>query len=93
MANKLFKKYYPSSLTPFTITKGTTMSAINYLSEYLSFHKWFQETYPALCRLYCDQILPPINDSGVVVNRRNLDTDEYQMLIVIIGEYYRAIKK
>ena len=82
----------PRCLYTLTIKQATAMSANQYLLEYTSFLKWFQDNYPALCRRYCREIFPPTSDAGVIINRRNLDTDIYNMLVHLSREYYSSLK-
>jgi len=69
------------------------MTTFQQKEEYNSFMKWFADTYPALFKKYGKEIIAPADNSGVSVNRRNLDTDTFNMLVQLERDYYSFIKK
>ncbi len=65
------------------------MTSHKHIAEYNAFMKWFERTYPELCKMYCLDIMPAVDDTGFIINSKNIDAEmfygaaaDYQRLLL-----------
>ncbi len=64
------------------------MTTEQHLAEHKAFIIWFERYYPQLCKLYCIEILPAVDETGFIVNWENMDKEVFSIIMQITNDYY-----
>ncbi len=68
------------------------MTSLQHIAEHKAFMKSFERNYPELCKIYCLDILPAVDDTGFINNWKNMDSDMFMVLMQITNYYYYLVK-